>query len=69
MPQSLQLEQYMFAGDLVVLGVCSIMLILLFFSFKVRTRAFSIFLSLVGVLMAAAAVHVTLHTLLEYRPG
>ena len=59
----------MYAGDLVVLGVCSIMLILLFFSFKVRSRAFRMFLSLVGILMAAAATHVTFHTLLKYRPN
>ena len=68
MAEMIQADEYMFAGDLVVLGVCFIIVILLFFSFKVRTRAFSIFLSLVGVLIAAASVHVTLHTLLEYRP-
>ena len=68
MAEALHVDEYLFAGDLVVLGVCGIIVILLFFSFKARTRAFSIFLSLVGLLIAAASVHVTLHTLLEYRP-
>lgn len=63
MAEALYTEQYTPVGDITVLAACFVMLVLLFFSFKVRTRSFNVFLSLVAVLTASAAVHVLFHFL------
>ena len=50
-------------GDLVVVSVCFVMLILMLFSYNRRTRAFKIFLSVVGMLIVAAYADVAFNML------
>ena len=63
-----QAERYDPVGDLLVIAVCLVIAVLLHFSFKVRNRAFNVFLSLVAVMSAAAAVNVTSHYLYSVHP-
>lgn len=64
----LQTETYTPVGDILVLAVSYVMLILLFFSFKVRTKAFKVFLSLVAVLIASACTNIIFHHLSSNHP-
>ena len=64
-----QTERYTPVGDILVLTVCYVMLILLFFSFKVRNKSFKVFLSLLTTLIAAAFANIIFHYLYASRPG
>ena len=62
-------ERYTPVGDMVVLAVSFLMLILLFFSFTVRTKAFKVFLSMVAALIASAYANILFHYLCTGHPG
>jgi len=63
MAADFQAERYSPVGDLIVVAVCFVMLVLLFFSFKVRNKTFRIFLSMVVTLIASSYANILFHYL------
>ena len=65
----MQLEKYYPASEITVLGVCFVMLVLLFVSFKVRMKSFRIFAATLGMLVVATLADLMLHYLIEKDPN
>lgn len=59
------LTGYSPVGDLTVVSVCLVMIILLVFSYVRKSRSFKVFLSIVGLLIAAAYTNVAFHMMVE----
>ena len=68
MTTAVQTEHYSPVGDMLVLSVCYVLLVLLFFSFKVRNKSFKVFLSLVVTLVISAYANIIFHYLYTKRP-
>lgn len=60
-------DNYTGAGDVTVISVCIVMGILLLTSYVRRTGSLRVFISIIGMLAAAAAVNLTYHVLLTLR--
>ena len=54
MIRSISFSSYSPVGDLNVIALCFLMIDLVFFSYINKTRSFRVFLSLIGLLLAAA---------------
>ena len=52
-------------GDLVVVSICLVMFVLLFFSYNRKSRSFRIFLGIIGLLIVSANASVGFNTLLQ----
>lgn len=65
MGRLLNATNYSPIGDLVVVSVCVVMLILMLFSYVRRTRAFKIFLGIVGLVILSALADVTFNQLVN----
>ena len=50
-------------GDLIVVSICIVMLVLMFFSYNRKSRSFRIFLGIIGLLILAADSNVTFNML------
>ena len=64
----MQIEKYYPASEITVLGVCFVMLVLLFVSFKVRMKSFRIFVTMLGMLIVATGADLTLHYVIAGHP-
>ena len=64
----MQIEKYYPASEITVLGVCFVMLVLLFVSFKVRMKSFRIFVTMLGMLIVATCADLTLHYVIAGHP-
>ena len=64
----MQIEKYYPASEITVLGVCFVMLVLLFVSFKVRMKSFRIFATMLGMLIVATGADLTLHYVIAGHP-
>ena len=64
----MQIEKYYPASEITVLGVCFVMLVLLFVSFKVRMKSFRIFATMLGMLIVATCADLTLHYVIAGHP-
>ena len=62
MIHQLQFAGYSPIGDLTAVAVCFVMLILIYFSYTNKTRSFHVFLSLIGLIIAAALMNVFTYT-------
>ena len=65
----MQIEKYYFASEITVLGVCFVMLVLLFVSFKVRMKSFRIFVTMLGMLIVATCADLILHHVIAVHPN
>jgi len=64
----MQIEKYYPASEITVLGVCFVMLVLLFVSFKVRMKSFRIFVTMLGMLIVATGADLALHYIMAGHP-
>ena len=64
----MQIEKYYPASEITVLGVCFVMLVLLFVSFKVRMKSFRIFVTMLGMLIVATGADLALHYIMAGYP-
>ena len=64
----MQIEKYYPASEITVLGVCFVMLVLLFVSFKVRMKSFRIFATMLGMLIVATGADLALHYIMAGYP-
>ena len=63
MNQHLLLNNYSPAADIVVTAICLVMIVLVFFSYISRTRASTLFLSMVGLVLIAAWSDIAFYTM------
>ena len=63
MNQYIHFTEYSPVGDIVVMSVCLVMMVLVFFSYFSKTRSSRLFLSIVGLLFLAACADVSFYTL------
>ena len=63
MEKYIHFTQYSPAADIVVMAVCIVMIILVYFSYFSRTRSSKLFVVIVGLLLAAACLDVSFYTL------
>ena len=63
-------DNYSPAGDIAVIASCAVIIILLLTSYVSRTHGYRIFLTIIGLLVAAASVDIAYHALLlDADPG
>ena len=63
MNQYIHFTEYSPVGDIVVMAVCLVMMVLVFFSYFSKTRSSRLFLNIVGLLFLAACADVSFYTL------
>ena len=63
MNQSISFSTYTPAADIVVMAICLVMLVLIFFSYVSRSRSFKLFQTMVGLVFFAAAADISFYFL------
>ena len=62
MIRQITFDDYVPAGDLTAISICAVMACLIYFSYTVKNRSFRVFLSLIGLIAAAAITNVVTYT-------
>ena len=69
MNKSTILSDYMPAGDIVVVSICMVMMVLLFFSYTRITKSLKLFMTTVGLLALSALSNVAYHMIAATMPN